>query len=55
MNATLIVDLVKGGGPAWPRLENDTHLMVVGSGRPLDRRGRPPTSTWCAGSAICTA
>jgi acetamidase/formamidase len=36
MNATLIVDLVKGGGPAWPRLENDTHLMVVGSGRPLD-------------------
>lgn len=36
MNATLVVDLVKGGGPAWPRLENDTHLMVVGAGRPLD-------------------
>jgi acetamidase/formamidase len=36
MNATLIVDLIKGGGPAWPRLENDSHLMVVGSGRPLD-------------------
>ena len=25
MNAPLIVELVKGGGPAWPRLENDTH------------------------------
>jgi acetamidase/formamidase len=36
MNSVLIVDLVKGGGLAWPRIENDTHLMVVGSGRPLD-------------------
>ena len=40
MNATIIVDLVKGSdvaeSPAWPRLENDTHLMTVGSGRPLD-------------------
>jgi acetamidase/formamidase len=36
MNVTLIVDLIKGGGPAWPRLEDDSHLMVVGSGRPLD-------------------
>ncbi|PRC50511.1 acetamidase, partial [Mycobacterium sp. ITM-2017-0098] len=37
MNVTVIVDLIKGGGgPAWPRLETDTHLMCVGSGRPLE-------------------
>jgi acetamidase/formamidase len=36
MDVTLIVDLIKGGGPAWPRLESDTHLMVVGSSRPLE-------------------
>jgi acetamidase/formamidase len=36
MTTTLIVDLVKGGGPAWPRLENDTHVMTVGSSRPME-------------------
>jgi acetamidase/formamidase len=36
MNVTLIVDLVKGSAPAWPRLESDSHLMVVGSSRPLE-------------------
>jgi acetamidase/formamidase len=36
MNVTLAVDLIKGGGPAWPRLETDGHLMVVGSSRPLE-------------------
>src|SRR5437879_4181581 len=36
MNVTLIVELIKGGAPAWPRIEDDRHLMVVGSGRPLD-------------------
>ncbi len=36
MNVTLIVDLIKGGGPAWPRLETDGHLVVVGSSRPLE-------------------
>ena len=36
MNVTLVVDLIKGGGPAWPRLETDGHLMVVGSSRPLE-------------------
>ena len=36
MNVTLIVDLMKGSGPAWPRLESDSHLMVVGSSRPLE-------------------
>jgi len=36
MNITLVVDLIKGGGPAWPRLETDSHLIVVGSSRPLE-------------------
>jgi acetamidase/formamidase len=36
MTTTLIVDLVKGGGPAWPRLEDDTWWMAVGSSRPLE-------------------
>ena len=36
MDVMLIVDLIKGGGPAWPRLETDDHLIVVGSSRPLE-------------------
>jgi acetamidase/formamidase len=36
MTTTLVVDLVKGGAPAWPRLEDDTHWMTVGSSRPLE-------------------
>ena len=36
MNVTLVVDLIKGGAPAWPRLETDGHLIVVGSARPLE-------------------
>lgn len=36
MNVVLIVDLVKGQGPAWPRLESDEYLSVVGSSRPLE-------------------
>jgi acetamidase/formamidase len=36
MDVTLIVELIKGGGPAWPRLETDGHLVVVGSSRPLE-------------------
>jgi acetamidase/formamidase len=40
MHVTAIVDLIKGGGPAWPRLETDTHLMCIGSGRPLEEAWR---------------
>jgi acetamidase/formamidase len=40
MNVTAIVDLIKGGGPAWPRLESDSHLMCIGSGRPLEEAWR---------------
>ena len=36
MNTVLAVDLIKGGAPAWPRIETDDHLMVVGSSRPLE-------------------
>ncbi|MDN5634778.1 MAG: acetamidase/formamidase family protein [Brevibacterium sp.] len=36
MNSTIIVDLIKGGAPAWPRLEDDAHWMVVGSSRPME-------------------
>jgi acetamidase/formamidase len=36
MNVTVVVDLIKGGAPAWPRLETDEHLIVVGSSRPLE-------------------
>lgn len=39
MDVTLLVELIKGGeGPAppWPRIESDTHYVVVGSSRPLE-------------------
>jgi len=36
MNTVLIVDLLKGLATPWPRLESDTHIMSVGSVRPLE-------------------
>ncbi|GLZ39288.1 acetamidase/formamidase family protein [Actinokineospora sp. NBRC 105648] len=36
MSTVIVVDLIKGGGPAWPRLENDDYLMSTGSARPLE-------------------
>src|SRR3954470_2224465 len=36
MTTTLIVDLVKGGAPGWPRIEDDTLAVLVGSSRPLE-------------------
>jgi acetamidase/formamidase len=36
MTSTIIVELIKGGAPAWPRLETDGHWMVVGSSRPME-------------------
>jgi acetamidase/formamidase len=36
MNVILIVDLIKGGAPGWPRLEHDDALSAVGSARPLE-------------------
>jgi acetamidase/formamidase len=36
MTTTLIVELIKGSAPGWPRLEDDDHVMTVGSSRPLE-------------------
>ncbi|HEX5810684.1 MAG TPA: acetamidase/formamidase family protein, partial [Pseudonocardia sp.] len=36
MDVTLIVELIKGGAPEWPRLEHDHDYVVVGSARPLE-------------------
>jgi acetamidase/formamidase len=36
MTTTLIVELIKGAAPGWPRLEDDDHIMTVGSSRPLE-------------------
>jgi acetamidase/formamidase len=36
MDSVVIVDLIKGAPTPWPRLENDTHIMVAGSSRPLE-------------------
>jgi acetamidase/formamidase len=36
MNVTLIVELIKGHAPLWPRIEQDEHYVVVGSSRPLE-------------------
>jgi acetamidase/formamidase len=36
MNTVLVVDLLKGVGTPWPRLESDTHIMSTGSARPLE-------------------
>lgn len=43
MITTLIVDLVKGGAPLWPLLENDSHWMTVGSSRPMEDAWRVAT------------
>ncbi len=56
MNVTLIVDLIKGAqadaSQAWPRVENATHLMSIGSGRPLDgawKAGQVDMIGWLSG------
>jgi acetamidase/formamidase len=36
MTSTLIVELIKGGAPGWPRIESDSHWMTVGSSRPME-------------------
>ncbi|MBI3401015.1 MAG: acetamidase/formamidase family protein [Acidobacteria bacterium] len=35
MDVEFTVNLIKKKAAAWPRLENDTHIMVLGSARPL--------------------
>lgn len=36
MNVTLIVELIKGNAPVWPRIEHDDHYIIVASSRPLE-------------------
>ncbi|MGW1995927.1 acetamidase/formamidase family protein [Embleya sp. NPDC001921] len=36
MRTVIVVDLIKGGAPVSPRLENDDHLLTTGSARPLE-------------------
>jgi len=36
MNSVIAVDIVKGGAPAWPRIESDDFVMTTGSIRPLE-------------------
>ena len=36
MNSVIMVELLKGNAPLWPRLENDDYWMVVGSSRPME-------------------
>lgn len=36
MDTVVIVDLVKGRPTPWPRIESDTHIMCIGSARPLE-------------------
>lgn len=36
MNSVILVELIKGNAPLWPRLENDDYWMVVGSSRPME-------------------
>ncbi len=56
MTSTVIVELIKGGAPAWPRIEDDTHWMTVGSAAGRSRTpGGSGRSSWCTGSASCTA
>ena len=36
MNSVILVELIKGSAPLWPRLESDDYWMVVGSSRPME-------------------
>ena len=36
MDTVVAVDGVKGAATLWPRLQSDTHLMSLGSARPLE-------------------
>lgn len=36
MDTVVVIDLIKGHPTPWPRLESDTHVMSIGSARPLE-------------------
>ncbi len=52
MDTVLAVELIKGVGTPWPRLESDTHVMSAGSARPLEdafRIAQADLVSWVAG------
>lgn len=52
MRTTVVVEVVKGVGTPWPRLESDGFLMSTGSARPLEdayRISQHDLVTWVAG------
>jgi amidase len=51
MRTVVVVDLIKGGAPGWPRIESDDFLMSTGSTRPLEdayRVSQHDLVTWAA-------
>jgi len=49
MDSVILVELIKGNAPLWPRLESDDYWMVVGSSRPMEDSWRIAQSemvTW---------
>lgn len=51
MNTTVVVDVIKGVGTPWPRMESDEALMCTGSARPLEdayRISQHDLVTWTA-------
>ena len=51
MNTTVVLDVIKGAGTPWPRLESDHALMSTGSARPLEdayRISQHDLVTWTA-------
>jgi acetamidase/formamidase len=51
MNTVVLVDLIKGTPTPTPRLETDTHIMSLGSARPLEdafRIAQRDLVHWCA-------
>jgi acetamidase/formamidase len=36
MDVTILVELIKARPTVWPRIESDSHYVVVGSSRPLE-------------------
>lgn len=52
MNTVIVIDLIKGVGTAWPRIESDSAIMSTGSTRPLEdayRISQHDLVTWIAG------
>ena len=51
METVVVVELIKGVATPWPRIESDTHLMSLGSARPLEdafRIAQHDLVTWVA-------